>query len=227
MNLSNNKFSTLTRQTFPSNIYVPYNLQKIDLSYNIMSYLPVDLKYGTGKLKHLNLSHNAINGLNQHVLANLTQLDVLDLSYNDLRDDKRFLKFRISENLTELYLNNNDLHYLPVDKLGAALKKLHLRENNLDAIDEMILKKILSGEMEADLQENPIHCDCHLRPLRQFVDQFPKAPEFMESILCSSPSSLEGQLLIHVDEALLICPAEDGVKELAINPDIKYRKVLL
>ena len=231
MNLSRNKFSTLTRQTFPSNIYVPYDLQKIDLSYNIMSYLPVDLKYGTGRLRFLNLSHNQINGLNQHVLANLTKLEVLDMSHNDLKDERKFLKFRVSENLTEFFLNNNNLYYLPVEKLGANLKALHLEENNFETIEPQVLKKMLNEGLQVDYRSNPIHCDCHLRPLRQFAEQFPKVPAHLESIHCSSPSTIEGQQLIAVDEALLICPeaeqAEEEEKGLAINPDIKYRKVFL
>lgn len=229
--MSHNRFSTLTRQTFPSNIYVPYDLQKVDLSYNIMSYLPVDLKYGTGRLKFLNLSHNQINGLNQHVLANLTKLEVLDLSHNDLNDEKRSFRFRVSENLTELHLNNNNLHYLPVDKLGAGLRRLHLEENSFETIDEQILAKIMNEGLETDFRENPIHCDCGLQPLRQFIEQLPKAPEFMKSIICNSPSTIEGQLLIDVDEAILICPyvatGETVEKGLAINPDVKYRKVFL
>lgn len=227
VNLSHNKFSTLTRHTFPSNIYVPYNLQKIDLSYNIMSYLPVDLKYGTAKLKELNLSHNQLNGLNAHVLANLTQLDVLDMSYNDLSDEKRFLRFRVSENLTELDLSGNNLNYLPVDKLGSRLRKLKLEGNYLEAIEENIQEKILNNGLEPDYLGNPINCDCHVRPLRRFADQFGQVPEFLKSIVCSSPTSTEGQLLIDVEETLLICQNEvEAGKQLEINPDIKYRKVL-
>lgn len=203
-----------------------------------MSYLPTDLKYGTGKLKFLNLSHNQINGLNKHVLANLTRLEVLDLSHNDLNDEKGILKFRISDNLTELYLNNNNLHYLPVDKLGGHLSKLHLAENNIQEIEDKILTKIINDAMETDYNNNPVHCDCRLHPLKRFAEQFPKAPEFMKSIVCSSPSLVEGQRLVDVDEALLICPMDDeevmvegekptAAKGLTINPDIKYRKVFL
>lgn len=191
-----------------------------------MSYLPVDLRYGTGRLKQLNISHNQINGLNKFVLSNLTQLEVLDMSHNDLNDERQQLRFRIPDNLTEFYVNHNNLSYLPIEKLGASLHKLDLRGNHFELIDDMVMKKILNGSLEVNYEGNPLYCSCQMRPLRQFADRFQRLPEeFLKTIVCHSPSSVEAQPLVNVDEALLICPGEDD--EISINPDIKYRQVFL
>lgn len=58
--LRNNKISFVTRKMFPSVPYVPYRLESIDLSYNLLPILTFDISFGTKKLKHLNVSHNAI-----------------------------------------------------------------------------------------------------------------------------------------------------------------------
>lgn len=60
VNLSHNKFSFISRKTFPSDPWIPYKLQEIDLSYNSMPLITYDLVFGSSKLEKLNLSHNAI-----------------------------------------------------------------------------------------------------------------------------------------------------------------------
>lgn len=226
VNLSHNKFSTINRYTFPSNPYVPYRLEKIDLSYNLMSYIPVDLKFGTSKLKALNLSHNSISGLNQYVIGNLTMLTVLDLSHNDLNDDKK--QFNIPENLTEFYFTNNHLQYLPVSKLGSKLERLDVSDNSFEEISEKVIENVLKNKLQVNYANNPINCDCHVRPLKNFIEQFPRPPQHLNSIKCYTPSLIADERLVDVDEALLICPngAPKG-KEIEPIPDIKFRKVFL
>lgn len=63
VDLSHNKFSFLSRHTFPSNKYIPYKLKEIDLSYNLMPVLTMDITVGTSKVEKLNLSHNAISDI--------------------------------------------------------------------------------------------------------------------------------------------------------------------
>lgn len=63
MNLSHNKISFINRKTFPSNPWIPYKLNEIDLSYNSMPLITYDLVYGSSKLEKLNLSHNTIGNI--------------------------------------------------------------------------------------------------------------------------------------------------------------------
>lgn len=191
-----------------------------------MSYIPVDLKYGTGKLRELNMSHNQINGINQYVLSNLTMLKVLDLSYNDLNDDKKL--FSIPENLTELYFTNNKLQYLPVAKLGVELKKLEINDNDFQDIPDKVIENVVRHQLQINYAGNQLNCDCHVRPLKKFIDQHPKPPVHLKSIRCFTPSLIADEYLYDIDEALLICPnGSKYANEIHSIPDIKFRKIFL
>lgn len=61
LNLRWNKISFVTRKSFPSSQWVPYQLKHLDLSYNEMPVLSYELTFGTKSLLSLNLSHNNID----------------------------------------------------------------------------------------------------------------------------------------------------------------------
>jgi len=58
--VSHNKISFITRKTFPSDPYIPYRLKDIDLSFNSMPVVTIELIVGTKKIEKLNLSSNSI-----------------------------------------------------------------------------------------------------------------------------------------------------------------------
>ena len=53
-----------------------------------MPVLTSGLLHGTKHLKRLNMSHNIINDVRKYVLGNLTSLESLDISHNNLGNDK-------------------------------------------------------------------------------------------------------------------------------------------
>lgn len=81
------------------------------------------------------------------VIGNLTALQTLDLSYNDINDMSERDVFLPPLNLTNLYLRNNHLNHVPLDKILPLpnLKVLDLEENKIGVFDEKFMKIIKNG----------------------------------------------------------------------------------
>jgi len=83
------------------------------------------------------------------VIGNLTALQTLDLSYNDINDISDRDVFIPPLNLTNLYLSNNHLSHVPLDKVLSLpnLKVLDLEENEIGVFDDKFMKIIQNGTM--------------------------------------------------------------------------------
>lgn len=81
------------------------------------------------------------------VIGNMTSLQTLDLSYNDLSDLSERDVFVPPENLTSLYLSNNHFSHLPMNKILPMrnLKVLDLENNDFGTFDEKLMKVIENG----------------------------------------------------------------------------------
>lgn len=82
------------------------------------------------------------------VLGNLSALEDLDISYNDLHDlSTESNIFNLPENITHLRLNNDNLRRIPAKNIEKMTKLilLDIRSNELESIDYEIIKKIEKG----------------------------------------------------------------------------------
>lgn len=104
--------------------------QSVDLSFNIIKELPLDLPLSLPHLKSLNLSHNRISGLPDSIFGFL-HLQLLDLSFNHIEELPPSIC--LLDNLKKLNLSNNLLKKLPanIDEL-ISLEKINLVNNHLD-----------------------------------------------------------------------------------------------
>lgn len=78
------------------------------------------------------------------MLGNLTSLQTLDLSYNEINDLSEPDIFDPPTNLTNLYLSHNRLSYLPLNKILPLpnLKILDVESNEIEVFDDMFMKII-------------------------------------------------------------------------------------
>jgi leucine-rich repeat protein SHOC2 len=88
------------------------SLIKLDLSFNLLTHLPVSLCRSFGDLKSLNLEANRIRDLSDK-LRELNELEYLNLRQNRLVNLTYELCFSL-KNLKELYLASNLLENLPL-----------------------------------------------------------------------------------------------------------------
>ena len=140
--------SFVTKKTFPSSPWIPYNLRNIDLSYNLMSIITHDLKFGTKTVQQLNLSNNNIKDIRTGVLGNLTSLEILDLSHNELRVVDNDV-FNFTANFTALHLNDNkieNISYSNLIKLNY-LNVLDLRHNLIKQFDADLVNKMKKSNL--------------------------------------------------------------------------------
>ncbi|EZA50723.1 Chaoptin [Ooceraea biroi] len=228
LNLSHNKISFITRKTLPNDPWIPYRLKEVDLSYNTMPVVTFDLIAGSKKLEYLNLSHNNINEIRRYVIGNLTALQTLDLSYNDISEVSGRDVFLPPLNLSNLYLSNNHLSHVPLNKILPLpnLKVLDLEENEIGVFDEKFMKIIQNGTV-LRYSGNPMHCDCHVRPLKRWLKTQTQLPMEWSNVLCQSPHYLANKPISEVTEDLMGCNERDIQEEpeLDITPDVKYRSI--
>ncbi|CAH1642885.1 unnamed protein product [Spodoptera littoralis] len=218
--LSHNKFGFLTKKMFPASPWIPYRLQEIDLSYNEIPVLTHDITIGAKKVTKLDLAGNFINDIRNNVLGNLTSLQILDLSHNNIKDlvsRTSEIKFTLPENITELHLYNNSLQSLPTPNIIAAkhLKLLDLRNNQLISFEPELVKKIIKEGTVILFQGNQLKCDCFTRPLKHYLNHMKpsslRTDEKYQNLTCSEPITLENENILSVDEDRLLCTGNTEV----------------
>ncbi|XP_073844733.1 insulin like growth factor binding protein acid labile subunit convoluted [Musca autumnalis] len=212
LNLSHNRISFVTKKTFPENPYIPYNLKYLDLSYNQMPVLTYDITFGTKKLLRLNLSHNSINELRRGVLGNFTRLQYLDLSNNEISNlQSEPHLFDLPKNLTEIYLQNNQIYRLPFAQFlrkEEQFKIIDLRNNSLTEFPLSLVWNLRNGT-DVRYQGNPLHCTCAARPLKHYTLQLAKITEDLGNVTCATPSLNRNKYLSEVEDETLQCPEPD------------------
>ncbi|KAJ8707261.1 hypothetical protein PYW08_011395 [Mythimna loreyi] len=224
--LSHNKFGFLTKKMFPSSPWIPYRLREIDLSYNEIPVLTHDLTLGAQKVKKLNLAGNYINDIRNNVLGNLTSLEVLDLSHNNLKDlisRTSEIKFSFPENITELHLRNNSLQTLPIDNIMSAkqLKLLDVRQNELTSFEPKLVRKVRHEGLEVLFQGNSLKCDCFTRPLKHYLNHMRpsllQSDEKYQNLTCAEPITLQNENILTVDEDRLLCSGNTEVDTMILE----------
>lgn len=208
LNLSHNEIGTITRKIFPSNPYVPYQLQNIDLSYNKLSVLTKDITYGTQKVKMLNISHNLITDIKPHVLSNLSAVQTLDMSFNDLEDlTHEESKFKFPKNVTHLYLQNNRIGRILEESFQnlTYIKFIDMSDNQMTAFPVSFVEKMKHNSTIIEFSRNPLFCDCHLRPLKYYLQSLPEPLERFDKVTCEQPAILATESILELDPDYLIC----------------------
>ncbi|OTF71921.1 leucine-rich transmembrane protein [Euroglyphus maynei] len=144
LNLSHNHISIIKDRSFPYSPWIPNKLRHLDLSYNTIPILTSNFDNGLTKLNRLSLKGNIINEIHQKMLGNLTELEYLDLSRNDLRKIAKGVLQPWPKNLKALDLSVNKIKSLFFDDLNSysTLIKLNLSSNRLSSINEELIERI-------------------------------------------------------------------------------------
>ncbi|CRL00177.1 CLUMA_CG013451, isoform A [Clunio marinus] len=233
INLSHNKISYISRKMFPSNPWISYRLERLDLSHNIIPVLTFDITFGTKKIKSLKLSNNVISSIRKFVTGNLTALEILDLSNNKLSNlDDIEAPFELPENITILNLENNEIFKINQDKLAKMknLKEINLENNQITHLNKSLIDAIKTG-VSVKFIGNPLKCDCEIQPLKHFLLGQEASPDQYSNIMCNEPKYLSGLTLHEADDRRLTCSNEEKsfIKNLNHEyeklPDIRFRDI--
>lgn len=220
---------------FPSNPWVPYRLEKLDLSYNLLPVLTFDITFGTKKLKLLNVSFNSINEIRKYVVGNLTSLEVLDLSNNKLTNlNDPEAPFELPENITNLYFQNNGIYRIDYEKI-TCLK--NLREVNFENNELFYLNKTLIDAVKRNVSVkfsgNQLTCNCEIRALKHFLTEQPLPLEQYSSLVCKRPKNFAEMTLEEINDDQLACNDLEKMEigelthEYEPLPDLRFRDIFL
>ncbi|XP_026815822.1 chaoptin-like [Rhopalosiphum maidis] len=226
LNLSHNQFSFFTKKSFPNHMYTPSYLESIDISYNEIPIITNDITVGTHKVKYLNLSHNSIDEIRPGVLGNLTSLNVLDLSFNNLESMKKV--GNMPKNMSVLLMSNNKLTKLSKEIVSFVpkLKDFNV-ENNLFNNFPPELAKIVTKGTSISFKGNPIECDCSLIPIKRMLNSKLNPDPQWDNITCVQLLTSEVSYVSDLGENELICdiPIEDEDDTFVVTPDVKFRQI--
>lgn len=166
------------------------------------------------------------------VVANMSALEELDLSHNELTHLQRGLIGPLP-NLTRLDLSHNLMLDIPVEEIVASprLKEVDLRSNRLTRFYDEFMPLIEKNNTVLLMEGNPVICDCRLRPLQFWLNGLEvQEDDPWIKTTCSGPALLAGQSLASVDDESLSCkgvelPPSDKMKY-AVVKDVVFRDVL-
>uniref|UniRef100_A0A673AG36 Si:ch211-237i5.4 n=1 Tax=Sphaeramia orbicularis TaxID=375764 RepID=A0A673AG36_9TELE len=207
-------------------------LEKLDLSWNQLTYLPVDFSVSMSALKELRLERNNLHFISGHSLEYLDNMEKLDLSHNQLVSVGPGA-FRGLSRLRQLYLHNNRLVVVQKGSLDMlpGLEVLQLSNNNISQIEADALAPLYSLAVLAlegnnlhhlkfktfislhttathiQLSGNPWSCDCELhRVFSKILHVRHLHIDDYRNVTCKEPPQLAGASLAWVDSQL--CVAE-------------------
>ncbi|KAM6909017.1 toll-like receptor 2 type-2 [Xenentodon cancila] len=196
LNVSGNalkSFSTMTRLVAKLT-----TLTHLDISRTGYSSMPSSCSWPS-TLRFLNISRAKLTAVTSCLP---TSLEVLDLSYNDLKDFKVPLPV-----LRELYLSGNKFLRLPSGHLLVNLQTLTIQSNTLNAFSDSDLQSFRRLR-NLRVGQNKFICSCAFVPFLKFLLQGGgdvKLTDGEAGYICDSPIDLQGEPVSGVHLSVCEC----------------------
>ncbi|KAI8477849.1 hypothetical protein Bbelb_444160, partial [Branchiostoma belcheri] len=218
----------------PDGLFKTTKLQYLGLRFNQLTRVPVDLP---GTLTDLDLVGNKIKEIPSRVFSNLTELQTIQVwqqeTLTTIGDDAfdglgklqildadfcsidRLTNATLSglSGMWELYMGSSRIPYIPTGAFHDIknITTLWLDGNQLTTLDPVLLDtKTLPRLSEVFIWDNPWTCDCHLRWLKEHIDNNNTAPtiDSPHIMVCNAPPKLKGRAFDTLTPKDFVC--EDG-----------------
>lgn len=209
---SNSLRGPLTKQLLPK---MPL-LQTLNLDKNLITSVQNSALEKFTNLKSLSLRQNQIDVLQDHAFAGLSRLQVLDLAHNGIVAISGASLQHLPQ-LVTLDLTHNFLRALTADMVAPlpSISEIRLDGNDITLIAESAVE-MLKPNHSLSLRENPLNCDCTLRP---FANWLKNSSIASVGAVCSTPLQLAGAPVTDLSVESLTCDDPSPAQDEDLNPD--------
>ncbi|CAH1114176.1 unnamed protein product [Psylliodes chrysocephalus] len=177
LNLSFNNLSNITNELFRKT----EKLKILNLRYNKISFIEFNSFYYLGSLTSLDLSHNRFKmtySINENPFNNILKLESLMLRNNLIEElpDFNNLIYLQTVDLSYNSIKDVPVHYI-ISQPSESLKLFNLSNNAIKYVDLKYVDVLLEAnnpprsQVQVDLQNNPLVCDCTNYDLVQYCQQ--------------------------------------------------------
>lgn len=138
-------------------------------------------------------------------LANLTILDMMQCQVSSPLTNHTFVGL---SSLKEVYLDLNHVGRIDAGALRPmpSLEELWMSDNNLTTLAPEVLDTAhLTRLNEVYLDGNPWRCDCHIRWLREAIDNAKYTVEAPGLMKCAAPPNLANKSFIDLKPSDFVC----------------------
>uniref|UniRef100_A0A3P8SC10 LRRCT domain-containing protein n=1 Tax=Amphiprion percula TaxID=161767 RepID=A0A3P8SC10_AMPPE len=173
-------------------------LERLDLSFNRLRWLPQDFSQRLSSLQELRLDHN--------LLHSLSRLSLLNLEGNRLNVLRDGLLSR-QQSLEVLLLSHNNISEIESEALSPlrSLTVLGLQGNKLTHIRFKTILKLQTTRTHLQMSLNPWTCDCELQRVFGKIHYVRHLHiEDYKEIICHSPAQQAGGSLASLDSQLCL-----------------------
>lgn len=178
LDISDNNLKSISSEVLCN---FPVSIMSLRISHNPLTYFPWQNISALSSLCHLDLSYNHMNELPSKSIRFGANFSFLDLSHNHITF--------ISENF---FSEAKSLQYL-------FLSHNQIKEVNHQHLPAPFLNG--SGLQSLTLHENPFKCDCNTSWFADYLRTTSvKIPHLMTLVRCEFPESLEGHILLSMDQ---------------------------
>ncbi|XP_037540757.1 toll-like receptor 9, partial [Nematolebias whitei] len=194
-----------------NNIYIHFfqnltNLTYLDISNNNLKSISSEVLCNFPvSIMSLRISHNPLTYFPWQNISTLSSLCHLDLSHN-LMNELAPKAIRFGANFSFLDLSHNHITFIPENFFSEAksLRYLFLSHNQIKEVNHQHLPAPFlngSGLQRLTLHENPFKCDCNTSWFADYLKTTSvKIPYLMTLVRCEFPESLEGHILLSMDQ---------------------------
>ncbi|KAM8856013.1 toll-like receptor 8 isoform 2-T2 [Spinachia spinachia] len=175
------------------------NLTILDISHNSIKKIPDSVyEYLPSNLTTLRLHHNLLTDFRWDKLMCFHQLQVLDLSFNNIYN---VTGINLNVSLTYLDLSHNHISHLENGFLKGArsLSTLILSNNKLTIINESTFQSRPGSQIQTVfLEGNPFQCTCDSLDFIVWIENSDvKIPRLTSKVTCDTPANKKGHALIY------------------------------
>ncbi|CAC5396838.1 unnamed protein product [Mytilus coruscus] len=194
--LLNLEFRFNALKTFPNTTYFPRTLQHFDVVGNQITVIPSYALRTLTNLQTIEVWEGAITTVEDNAFYGLNKLTILDFMEDHVSSVLTNLTFNGLTALKQLFFDSNQVTKIEVGTFHGMtdIRELWFSSNNLTTLEEGVFDLKYNPNLSVIyLDFNPWICDCHIRWLRQMMNDHPNLIQDTGLSVCSGPPPVAGK----------------------------------